>query len=62
MSARGEHAFLSQHIGDLENMETYEFFEMTIVHLKRILSIEPEIIAHDMHPDYLSTQYAMDIP
>jgi len=57
---RGEHAFLSQHIGDLENMETYEFFEMTIAHLKRILSIEPEIIAHDMHPDYLSTRYAME--
>ncbi|RLC09905.1 MAG: carbamoyltransferase HypF [Deltaproteobacteria bacterium] len=57
---RGEHAFLSQHIGDLENLATYEFFEMTIAHLKRILSIEPEIIAHDMHPDYLSTRYAME--
>lgn len=56
---RGEHAFLSQHIGDLENMETYDFFERTIVHLKRILSIEPKIIAHDMHPDYLSTRFAM---
>ena len=57
---REEHAFLSQHIGDLENLSTYEFFEMTIAHLKRILSIEPEIIAHDMHPDYLSTRYAME--
>lgn len=57
---RETHAFLSQHIGDLENLATYEFFEMTIAHLKRILSIEPEIIAHDMHPDYLSTRYATE--
>jgi hydrogenase maturation protein HypF len=57
---REDHAFLSQHIGDLENLATYEFFEMTVAHLKRILSIEPEIIAHDMHPNYLSTRYAME--
>ncbi len=57
---RETHAFLSQHIGDLENLATYEFFEMTITHLKRVLSIEPEIIAHDMHPNYLSTRYAME--
>jgi hydrogenase maturation protein HypF len=52
-------AFLSQHIGDLENLETLNFFEMTIAHLKRILEIEPKIIAYDLHPDYLSTQYAL---
>ncbi len=57
---RETHAFLSQHIGDLENLATYAFFEMTIAHLKRILSIEPEIIAYDMHPNYLSTQYATE--
>lgn len=57
---RNENAFLSQHIGDLENMATLAFFEMTIDHLKRILSIDPEIIAHDMHPDYLSTRYALE--
>lgn len=56
---RGKEAFLSQHIGDLENLETLDFFEMTIRHLKRILEIEPKIIAHDMHPDYLSTRYAL---
>jgi len=55
---RGSEVFLSQHIGDLENLATYDFFELTIAHLKRILSIEPEIIAYDMHPDYLSTRYA----
>jgi hydrogenase maturation protein HypF len=56
---RNEQAFLSQHIGDLENLETLNFFEMTIAHLKRILEIKPQIIAYDLHPDYLSTQYAL---
>jgi len=51
-------AFLSQHIGDLENLETYDFFKLTIEHLKRILDIEPLLMACDLHPDYLSTQYA----
>jgi hydrogenase maturation protein HypF len=51
-------AFLSQHIGDLENLATYEFFKLTVGHLKRILDINPEIIACDMHPDYMSTQFA----
>lgn len=56
---RDDQAFLSQHIGDLENLETLNFFEMTVGHLKRILEIEPEIVAYDLHPDYLSTQYAL---
>ena len=51
-------AFLSQHIGDLENLVTYDFFKLTVDHLKRILDIQPEVIACDLHPDYLSTQYA----
>ena len=52
-------AFVSQHIGDMENLETYHFFELTIRHLQRILEIDPEVLAHDMHPDYLSTRYAV---
>ena len=52
-------AFLSQHVGDLENLESLEAFEKTIDHLKAILEIDPEVIAYDLHPDYLSTQYAM---
>jgi len=52
-------AFVSQHIGDLENLETYNFFKLTIEHLKQILDIEPVLMAHDLHPDYLSTQYAL---
>ena len=54
---RQEYAFLSQHIGDLENLETLEHFESTIELYKRLFRIEPEIIAYDMHPEYLSTKY-----
>jgi hydrogenase maturation protein HypF len=53
-------AFLSQHVGDLENLSTYEFFLLTVDHLKRILEIEPQIIACDLHPDYLSTRFAQE--
>lgn len=53
-------AFLSQHIGDLENMMTLDFFKLTVDHLQRILEISPEIIACDMHPDYLSTRFAAE--
>ncbi len=53
-------AFLSQHIGDLENWETYEHFIATIEHLKKILDINPRVLAHDLHPDYMSTMYAME--
>ncbi|MBU4013619.1 MAG: carbamoyltransferase HypF [Proteobacteria bacterium] len=55
---RGKTAFISQHIGDLENLATDSFFRLTVNHLKRILDIDPEIIACDLHPDYLSTRYA----
>ena len=57
---KGKNAFLSQHIGDLENLETYRFLELTVRHMKRILDIDPRIVAHDLHPDYLSTRYAQD--
>jgi len=57
---RGPNAFLSQHIGDLENLETYRFFELTIGHMKQILDIDPQIVACDLHPDYLSTGYAQE--
>jgi hydrogenase maturation protein HypF len=55
-----DRAFISQHVGDMENPATYDFFRMTIEHMKRILDISPEIIAFDLHPDYLSTRYAED--
>jgi hydrogenase maturation protein HypF len=56
---RGNQAFLSQHIGDLENIATEAFFERTIDHLQRILDIRPRALACDRHPDYLSTQWAV---
>jgi hydrogenase maturation protein HypF len=58
---RDRHAFVSQHIGDLENEETLEHFEKTIELYKRLFRIEPEVIAYDMHPEYLSTKYALDL-
>jgi hydrogenase maturation protein HypF len=53
-------AFLSQHIGDLENVTTYDFFQLTIRHMQKILDVRPEIIAFDLHPDYLSTRWALE--
>ncbi|MFC2060156.1 carbamoyltransferase HypF [Chloroflexota bacterium] len=58
---KDKHAFLSQHIGDMENEETLEHFENTIELYKKLFRIEPEIIAHDMHPEYLSTKYALQL-
>ena len=56
---RDEHAFLSQHIGDLENEETLEHFTNTIELYKKLFRIKPEAVAYDMHPEYLSTRYAL---
>jgi hydrogenase maturation protein HypF len=56
---KGRHAFLSQHVGDLENLESYGFFESTISRFKRILEVEPQLLAYDLHPDYFSTRWAL---
>ncbi|MHC4732046.1 MAG: Kae1-like domain-containing protein, partial [Planctomycetota bacterium] len=56
---KGRLAFLSQHVGDLENLETFGFFQETIAHLTHLLGIEPTTIAYDLHPDYLSTRWAL---
>jgi hydrogenase maturation protein HypF len=53
-----DRAFVSQHIGDLENLATYDAFRGTIAHLQRVLDIEPRAVACDMHPDYFSTRFA----
>jgi hydrogenase maturation protein HypF len=58
---KDEHAFLSQHIGDMENEETLEHFERNIDLYKKLFRVEPEIIAHDMHPEYLATKYALEL-
>jgi hydrogenase maturation protein HypF len=55
---RDDHAFISQHIGDMENAETLEHFENTIRLYEKLFRIQPEIIACDLHPDYLSTKWA----
>ncbi|MBU2516499.1 MAG: carbamoyltransferase HypF [Proteobacteria bacterium] len=55
---RGREAFVSQHVGDLDDLRTLEFFELTAGHLSRILEAQPEVIACDLHPDYLSSQWA----
>jgi len=57
---KDNNAFLSQHIGDLENLATYDFFRLTIRRMRRLLDIEPQVIAFDLHPDYLSTRYAQE--
>ncbi len=51
-------AFVGQHLGDLENLETLEFLEQTVRHLRRILEVSPRLLVHDLHPDYLTTQVA----
>ncbi len=58
---RERYAFLSQHIGDMENYETLRFFEDMVEQLKRTFRVEPEAVAHDMHPAYLATRYARSL-
>ncbi len=57
---RGDRAFLSEHIGDLKNVEVYDSFRQTINHLQSLLEVHPERVAHDLHPDYDSTRYALE--
>lgn len=55
---RDQYAFLSQHIGDMENVETMAAFEKSQAHLKKLFRIEPKAIVHDLHPGYLTTRWA----
>lgn len=57
--SRDEYTILSHHIGDLENYETLRDFEQGIAHFERLFRIIPERLAYDLHPDYLSTRYAL---
>jgi hydrogenase maturation protein HypF len=50
-------AFLSQHLGDLKGLEVFEFFKEAVERYTRLFQIEPTIIAHDLHPDYLSSKF-----
>jgi len=57
--AAGEEAWLGPHVGDLDNLEACRSFEEQVERLQRFLGIRPEVIAHDLHPDYFSTRYAL---
>ena len=58
--ARGRHVYQSQHLGDLENLTGLEFFKESLDHLIRTFEIEPETVVHDLHPGYLSTEWAKE--
>ena len=57
---RGRYAFISHHIGDLDNYAAYRAFIEGVEHFKRLFAIEPQAVAYDLHPDYPSTRYALD--
>jgi hydrogenase maturation protein HypF len=59
---REQYAFLSQHIGEMENYETLRFFEAMVKQLERTFRVTPQVIGHDLHPAYLSTRYALSRP
>jgi hydrogenase maturation protein HypF len=59
--ARGSRAWVSHHIGDLENYETLRSFTDGIEHFGELFAVEPEVVAHDLHPEYLSSKYALDL-
>jgi hydrogenase maturation protein HypF len=59
--AKGDRAFLSHHIGDLENYETFRSFTEGVGHFRRLFAVDPEVVAHDLHPEYLSTKYALEL-
>jgi len=57
---RGGQAFLSPHIGDLENLDTLRSLQQGVKHLRRLFGLSPTLVVHDLHPDYLSTRYALE--
>lgn len=59
--AWGDKALLSQHIGDLDTVETYDYFQLAVTHLKTLSRRDPKVVAHDLHPAYLSTRYAQGL-
>ncbi len=58
--AKDEFAFMSQHIGDMENLETLQAFEKSVGQMRKLFHIEPEIVAFDKHPNYLSARWAKE--
>jgi hydrogenase maturation protein HypF len=58
---RDKKAFLSQHIGDLKNLETYLFYKESFERFKRMFRFDPVLVVHDLHPDYLATRFAQEL-
>ncbi len=58
--AKGARAWVSHHIGDLSNLETLRSFTEGVEHFQRLFAVSPEVVAHDLHPEYLSTKYATE--
>jgi hydrogenase maturation protein HypF len=57
--AKGAHAWVSHHVGDLEHVATHEAFREGIAHFERLFAVTPAVVAHDLHPNYLSTTYGL---
>jgi len=58
---RENYAFVSHHIGDLENLETLQSFTKGIEHFKQLFHLQPTVVAYDLHPEYLSTKHALSL-
>jgi hydrogenase maturation protein HypF len=58
--ARGNFVYQSQHLGDLENLTSLDFFRESLAHMMHTFEIEPETVVHDLHPGYLSTSWAKE--
>jgi hydrogenase maturation protein HypF len=56
---QGTAALLGPHIGDLDNVETLAHYERCLAHLEALFRVTPTVVAHDLHPEYLSTKYAL---
>jgi hydrogenase maturation protein HypF len=58
--AKRRRAWVSQHIGDLQNLETLLSLRAGVAHFEALFAVTPEVVVHDLHPDYLSTRYALE--
>lgn len=58
---RSTQAFMSSHVGDLENLATYNSYVESIRHFQKLLDVKPEVVAYDLHPEYLATKYALSL-
>ncbi|MEW6594101.1 MAG: carbamoyltransferase HypF [Thermodesulfobacteriota bacterium] len=57
---KGDQAWVSQYLGDLKSLEAFSFFQESVAHLGLIYEVAPELVAHDLHPAYLTTQWAKE--